>query len=78
MNYKCIHSTQQLCHITQTPLRRGFFFAVFHQQILDVGFTLNPSLHHLVKRPLGLYLVLESRFLLCLSSISVKMGVLAV
>ena len=45
------------------PLSRVglFHFAVFHQQVLNVRFTLNPSLHHLVQRTFGLYLVHKHR-----------------
>lgn len=38
-----------------------FHFAVFHQQLLDVSLTLDPGLHHLVKRTFGLYLIYEHR-----------------
>ncbi len=45
----------------KAPSQGLFRFAVFHQQVLDVGLTLDPGLHHLVKRPFRLYLVHEHR-----------------
>lgn len=45
----------------KAPSQGLFHFAVFHQQVLDVGFPLYTGLHHLVESTLCLYLVHEHR-----------------
>ena len=47
--------------INKAPSQGLFLFAVFHQQVLDVSFTLDAGLNNLVKGSLGLYLVHEHR-----------------
>ena len=47
--------------ITKAPSLGLFHFAVFHQQVLNVGLALDSGLHHLVECPFRLYLVHEHR-----------------
>jgi hypothetical protein len=45
--------------MNKAPSQGLFHFAVLHQQVLHVGFPLDPCLHHPVQRTFCLYLVNE-------------------